>query len=169
MRLNNKGFTLVEVLAVIVILSVLGGIAVMGGLSSINNSKDASYRIMVSNIVTASNTLYEEISNSYFTGSKIYHYTTECTNNLECNTGNELSINDGKISTNLQTLVSNGFLVGINNECSSSCENYNTKILLDPKSKKDIGSCEIEISKSGIINKSTDSKCPSEYKKEVRE
>ena len=37
--MNNKGFTLVELLATIVILGVVMGIATYGVLSAINNSK----------------------------------------------------------------------------------------------------------------------------------
>ena len=67
--MNNKGFTLIELLAVIVIISILGGIAAVEVISTINSSKNAAYNIMVNNIVTASKTLYDEVSNSYISGS----------------------------------------------------------------------------------------------------
>ena len=172
MRLGNKGFTLVEVLAVIVIIAVLGGIAIPGVLSSINTSKDASYNIMISNIVSASQSLYEEVDS----GIELYQYTTSGGKRP-----NKVTIsNSGSsnyISTNLQTLVSNGFLAGSNNDCSvDSCSNKNKKILLDPKSKKDIGACEIKITrenngdkvdyKVSKIGSNTD--CPTSYEKEVK-
>ena len=43
MKLNSKGFTLVELLAVIVIIAILGIIAIPGVMSNINDSRDASY------------------------------------------------------------------------------------------------------------------------------
>ena len=69
--MNNKGFTLIELLAVIVIISILGGIAAVEVISTINSSKNAAYNIMVNNIVTASKTLYDEVSNSYISGSTV--------------------------------------------------------------------------------------------------
>ena len=66
MKLNRKGFTLVEVLAVIVIIALLGGIAIPNILSTINNSKNVSEKSMIENIKTATQKLYEE---EEFTGN----------------------------------------------------------------------------------------------------
>lgn len=165
MNLNNKGFTLVEVLAVIAIIAILGTIAIPGVLSVINTGKKSSYNIMISNIVTASQSLYEELE----FGSILYNYD----NNGK---GEELEITDQEVTINLQTLVSNGFLKGTNNDNMEV--NKNRKILLNPDTKVDIGECKILVRK--IINNDdkteykvvsspleTDSKCPGEYKKEV--
>ena len=172
MKLNNKGFTLIEVLAVIVILSLLAGIAIPSVLSSINTSKEASYDIMISNIVTASSSLYEEIE---YNNSILYEF------NSSGSTSNEIKIVSSSVSINLQTLVSNGFLNGSNNDCNDAgCTNQNKKVLLDPKSKKDIGDCEIIITKTNTNGKisyevsnpdpntNTNPDCPSKYKKEVK-
>ena len=134
-KMNNKGFTLIEVLAVIAIIAILGLIAVPGVLNSINNSKDGSYRIMISNIKTASQTLYEEIE--YVKGS-IYQYNTNGTK-----TTSLVKITNSSITVNLQTLVSNGLLTG------TASEKGGEKILIltNPKDGKNIGSCQIEIKK----------------------
>ena len=50
--MNNKGFTLVEMLAVVVILAIISGIAVNGVLSYINTSKKKSEEIFVQNLET---------------------------------------------------------------------------------------------------------------------
>lgn len=165
-RLNNKGFTLVEILAVIVIIGILGGIATVGVVSSINNSKKASYKILVGSIVTAANTLYDEIDNNNFMGgdyvTDLYHYSINdsfCSTMFGCKTDTKIQIVNNGLTVNLQTLVSNGFLDGINNECMDkcsksgdnscfdSCSNKNFKILINPKDNKDIGSCSIKITR----------------------
>lgn len=169
MKLNSKGFTLVELLAVIVIIAILGFIAIPGVMSNINVSRDASYNIMISNIVTASQSLYEEIE---YNGSKLYKYDNN--GKKEIITIDPLTESSPKIEINLQTLVSNGFISGSNNDCTGDdCDNKNKKILLNPKTKKDIGYCKIIIYKNGneykVDNIDIDSTCPSEYKKEVKQ
>lgn len=141
--MNNRGFTLIEVLAVIVILSLVGMIAVPSVLNTLNNSKVATDKVLYDNIGTGLKTMYEEI---YFNSSLIYSY------NNDGKTVNKVIIDDNnQISTNIQTLVSNGFLSGANNskECidkDSTCENKNTKIVLNSNGD-DIGTCVVRIKK----------------------
>ncbi len=160
MKLNNKGFTLIEILAVIVILSVLSGIAVMGVMSTINNSKTKSYEIMIGNIASAADALYKEVENSYLIGTALDEYDSNG------KSSNKIEIKDGVINTKLQTLVSNGFLTGVNNNCSdndgdNSCTNKNGKVLLNPKDSSDLGNCIIVITKCGVTAISNDDYCPS--------
>lgn len=162
MKLNNKGFTLVEVLAVVVILGLIGGIAVNGVLSSINTSKDTSYNIMISDIVVASEILYQEVE----FGNKIKTYNNNGITNNEV-----MIINNRDITTNLQTLVSNGYLSG-NENSGNFTANKNERLIINPKTDDDISSCEITIRKNNdeytVFNSSSDSKCPTIYKKEVK-
>ncbi len=162
-KLNNKGFTLLEVLAVIVIIAIVGGIAVPNVLNIISNSDKASYNIMVSDIKTAATTLYDEIDNN--PSNKLYQYD----NNGK--TASEITIENNTITINLQTLVSNGFISGT--RPSDTNRNKNPKGLKNPKTNIDIGNCSITITKNvdsnykvtyTITNNSTSNQdCPNEY------
>lgn len=165
MKIDNKGFTLVEVLAVVVIIGILGGLTAKGVLSSINTGKEASYKLMINSIVTASQTLYEELE---YGGSKILSYNYD--NNQNISQGNEVTINNNNtITTNLQTLVSNGFLSGSSGFTDE--DESGNKYLIDPKSKENIGNCEITITKVKannetiykVENRDTVDKCPVKY------
>lgn len=165
MKIDNKGFTLVEVLAVVVIIGILGGLTAKGVLSSINTGKEASYKLMINSIVTASQTLYEELE---YGGSKILSYNYD--NNQNISQGKEVTINNNNtITTNLQTLVSNGFLSGSSGFTDE--DESGNKYLIDPKSKENIGNCEITITKVKannetiykVENRDTVDKCPDGY------
>ena len=130
-KLNNKGFTLVEVLAVIAIIAILGGIAIPNIMSTINSSKNKSEEILIENIKTGSQQLYEEVE---FTGD-LYQYKEDGTITSE-----KIEINSNRIETNLQTLVSNGFL-------SDSGKDEDKKIITNPKTGANIGGCQIKITK----------------------
>ena len=60
--MNNKGFTLTEVLAVLVVISLVAIIAINGLGKTLSISKEESYNIMKKNIISAS-----------------YNYINECT------------------------------------------------------------------------------------------
>ena len=139
--MDNKGFTLVEVLAVVVILGLIGVITVPNVLNTLDSGKRTSDKVLYENIKTAAQSMYEEI---YYGGAKIYSYTTS-----SATAGSEVSIGGDSISTNIQTLVGNGFLTGVNN---SGGTNANSKIVLNSKSE-DLGMCEIKIAKITSGNK----------------
>ena len=139
-KLNNKGFTLIEVLAVIAIIAILGLIAVPGVLNSINNSKKSSYNIMISNIKTASQSLYEEVD--YMNG-KVYNYDESGTKTATLIKIIKRSQKESQIEINLQTLVSNGYLKGT----TSEKEGEKKLILTNPVDGQNIGSCKITITK----------------------
>lgn len=167
MKIDNKGFTLVEVLAVVVIIGILGGLTAKGVLSSINTGKEASYKLMINSIVTASQTLYEELE---YGGSTVWEYSYS--NNEVEKKGTKVTINDDNtINTNLQTLVSNGFLSGSSGFTDE--DESGNKYLIDPKIKKNIGSCKITITKSNAksndiylvnsVDDDDDDICPKKY------
>lgn len=151
-KINNKGFTLIEVLAVVAIIAILGIISVPNILKTINTGKEKSYEILIKDIKVAGQQLYEEIEN---VGSTIHYY-----NNCGIDQENEkVNITGNKITINLQTLLSNGFLSGINQdtekteECvEDSDKNENNKIILNPKNDKDMGKCKITITKIKTSN-----------------
>lgn len=132
MKIDNKGFTLVEVLAVIAIITILGIIAVPNVISTIQKSRTASDNLLISNIHSASISLYEELG----TGIVLYHYSFEETGVTK---KGDIDIDsDSFIEVNLQTLVSNGFLSGTNSDKG--------KVILNSKNEN-IGNCNIKITK----------------------
>ena len=131
MKLNNKGFTLVEVLAVLLIISLLVSMAVPSVINSINVSKKTSYKVLVSNIVTGSIQLYEEVL-----------YGDEILSGYSID-------EDNKITITLQDLVNNGFLVGSNDKEKTS------KVIINPKTNEPIGYCSITIKRDNINAKVT--------------
>ena len=73
-KLNNKGFTLVELLAVVVILAVVMGIAMTSVLSSMNNSRKGSLNDSAISVKNAFTTKYSE---AMVTGEASTIYKTE--------------------------------------------------------------------------------------------
>ena len=144
-RLNNKGFTLIEILGVIAIIAILGLIATPSILNVLKSSNNTTYNILIKNIALAGQQLYEELDN---TNATLYYYDETGNLGIKIIIGedkNGTSIEDGSLQVNLQTLVSNGLLTGNNNTDNKS--NKNNKIITNPKNKEDIGICEIIITK----------------------
>ena len=50
MKKNNKGFTLVELLAVIVILSIILSITIYIAIKAVNAAREKSYQVTIKNI-----------------------------------------------------------------------------------------------------------------------
>lgn len=129
---NNKGFTLVEVLAVIIIIALIGGIAIPNVIRTINNSKNKAEEQMIDNIKTAAEALYNEI---------------EYNNGIIFDNGTQIKKDEeNKITVSLQTLVAYGFLKGTSNLSNNNKSSSVTNII-NPKTKKEIGNCKIIIEK----------------------
>lgn len=62
--MKRNGFTLVEVLAVIIILGIIGVIVMPAVTGSINDSKDELYNMQISNIIEAGKTWSADNINS---------------------------------------------------------------------------------------------------------
>ena len=132
--MNRKGFTLIELLAVIVLIAIIGIITVPNLLNTVDSSKEASYDILIKNIVTASKTYYEECEYGDLSNSTKYgDYACIITNNT--------------ITTTLGALANTGFLKV--NDSKNDESGKEVKVILDPRNKKkDMSSCQITITKN---------------------
>lgn len=136
--MNKKGFTLIELLAVIVLIAIVSVIVVPSMLSTVNTTKDASYNMLVKNIVTASENYYQECE--YGDLSDVSKYGA-CT------------INNNTIETTLETLANTGFLTVSDIEKDEN--NKDKKVVKDPRTDEDLSNCIIIIKKN--VEEITDS------------
>ena len=138
--MNRKGFTLVELIATIVVLAMVMGIASYSIIGIMNNSKNKNYELLVKNIKDAAEVYYQECRYS---------------NNSGLVDGNGNSICDSATIT-LGQLVEYGYLKG-------NTKNGDKYALENPKTGESINNCEIAVNyNSGtitIVNRSG-SACP---------
>lgn len=109
MKMNNKGFSLVELLAVVAIIGVVGGIATVGVMSTINTSKNKSEKIFIDKL---SNLIDEYIAENRPNGITGNTYTFTKCKNADCSSTYEATATQVKKSGNnniyLKDLVENG-------------------------------------------------------------
>lgn len=165
--MNRKGFTLIELLAVIILIALIAVLIVPNALDTMTKGKEASYQILVKNIVTSAKTYYEECEYGDLSNSTKY-------GSYAC------QINNNTITTTLGTLANTGMLT----ISDVDSEDKDKKVVLDPRdTKKDMSACQIKIIKvksnvtddNGItsskvtykVEASSGSNCPTteEYKK----
>ncbi len=72
--MNNKGFTLVELLVTLVLLGIIATISITGVVSVMNNSKNSEYKVLLKNIDTGAKMFYEDCEYGSLSGKDI------CTN-----------------------------------------------------------------------------------------
>lgn len=114
--MNNKGFTLVELLVTLLLLGIIATISITGVISVMNNSKNSEYKVLIKNIETGAKMFYEDCEYGTLVGNSV------------CNkTGDTYTIK-------LSDLTKYGFLTG----------NSNGKVI-NPKDNKNISGCEITI------------------------
>lgn len=121
--MNRKGFTLIELLAIIVIIALVAVIVSPSIIGLFNTSKDKLYNIMIEDIKTAGENYYLECENGDLSNQRYGDMACSISNNT--------------------TTVSLGNLVKLGLLKSSS----NNSTAINPKNKKDIGNCSIEIRK----------------------
>lgn len=133
-KLNKKGFTLVELIATIVVLALVVSISAYAITNIINSAKEKNYELLIKNIKDASETYYQECKYSNNSG-------------ITC---------DDTYTVTLQELVNYGYLKG-NGTKDNKME------ILNPKDNKNIGACSIAVKyedgKLTIENKSDDDSC----------
>lgn len=132
--LNNKGFTLIEIMAAIILLAIVMSVTTVSVISFINASKEKSYDLLVSEIKTGLENFYLECENQAImgnSGSSIKCHKTDPTDTFDINDG--ITIGD---------LVTYGFL-------KSSEKESGNKVIKNPKTNEVINKCKYKISLSG--------------------
>lgn len=131
--MNKKGFTLVELLATLIVLALVMSLGTYSITSIIKNSKEKNYKLLISNIKDAAESYYNECE---------YMPTIKCN---EKGAGYQVTLSE---------LIASGFLKG-NDE-----DDLNNKVI-DPRNNTDISNCIINISRSsGKVNVTYGSNCP---------
>ena len=119
---KNKGFTLIELIATIVILGLVATIGSYAISTTIKNSKEKNYELLIANIESAAEMYYQDCK-----------YVSMCTFQ---NPGSS-----EYLQVSLNTLLANGFLTS-NKTKSQSGKLYN------PKTDDEISECTIIIQKT---------------------
>ena len=115
--MNRKGFTLIELLAVIILIALIAVLIVPNIIDTMTKSKEASYQLLVKNIVTASKSYYEECEYGNLSNEKYGSYACIMNNNT--------------ITITLGTLANTGFL------SVKDVDSNNKKKVLNPKNNYD--------------------------------
>lgn len=115
---NNKGFTLVELIATIVVLSLVMSIATYSVVTIINKSNEKDYQLFIKNI--------HDGAESYYNECKYMNKDMDI-----CNSDYTVSLGD---------LVNYGFIKGN----SKDSNGYDT--LVNPKDKELVTNCKIRVS-----------------------
>lgn len=129
--MNRKGFTLIELLAVIILIALIAVLIVPNIIDTMTKSKEASYQLLVKNIVTSAKTYYEECEYGDLSNRTKY-------GSYAC------KINNNTITTTLGKLANTGILA----VSDVDPNNKDKKIVLDPRgTKKNMSACQIKITK----------------------
>ena len=126
--MNRKGFTFIELLAVLVVVALLLVIISPSIISSFQKSKDSSYNILINNIVTSSKLYYEECEYGDLSSTAKY-------GEYAC------KINNNTITINLLSLVKTGKL------SVKTSSQTGDKTVTDPRNNSILDECTIKITK----------------------
>ena len=111
--MNDKGFTLIEVIAVIAIMGLLAIIITPNVIKVLEQGQQKSYDIMINNIVIASKNFYEECKYG----------------DIKEDDGSKM-ICEKEVNITLGELVNLGFLTGTNKEVCNDNECITKKVII---------------------------------------
>ena len=147
--MNKKGFTLVELLAVIAILAILVIIALPNVIKLYNDAKKNSF-------LTEAKTIYKEAANKYITesmkGNKV-NYISSTKNSLELNGSKDIEY---KISLNNDGSIRR-FQVKNNSYCINGKYNDANELIIDDVTEKECAEIDATYCKSNLSSLSTGS------------
>ena len=127
--MNNKGFTLIELIASIILLSIVMSITTVSVVGYINSSREKSYDLLISNIKVAAQEYFEECENYKIMDDEDDNATFTC------------SITDNPINITIGELLQYGFL------SSSATDSDGNKIVENPKTNESINECKLIVEK----------------------
>ena len=108
--MNNRGFTLVELLATLIVLALVMSIGSYSIIQLMNNAKEKDYELLINNIKSSVETYYQECRYAQTSG-------------INCPT----ALANSKYEIVLGDLVKYGFLPGNSTNADGSYELVNTK------------------------------------------
>ena len=131
--MNRKGFTLIELLAVIILIALIAVLIVPNIIDTMTKSKEASYQLLVKNIVTSAKTYYEECEYGDLSNRTKY-------GSYAC------SIDASSITIPLSSLANTGFLKVSDSKIENGTETgwIRNNILKRARNKKVFTNNEIE-------------------------
>ena len=136
--MNRRGFTLVELLATIIILAIVVGLASYSIVSIMKTAKEKNYNLLIKNINDAAELYYQECKYGKLTNNSI------CTN----------------FTITLGELVDYGYLKG------NETETDDRYTIVDPRTDDSLSDCEITVSYVGDkihVTGNSGSPCPQSY------
>lgn len=135
--MNRKGLTLIELLAVIILVALIGVLVIPSVIDTAKKTKQKAYDILIENIGTAAKTYFEECEYGDL-NNEVKYGSYACTIN-----------DDNSIKTTLGTLANLGFL-----PTKETYEDSNKRKVSNPIDNQDISDCQIKITKEKVTNES---------------
>ena len=160
--MNRRGFTLIELLAVIILIGLLSIIIVPNALSSVEEGKESSYKMLIKNVVTSAQTYFEECEYGDLSDETKY-------DSYACKIQEDNILKKTYVNITLGTLANTGILNVNNIKVENGKE---IRVVLDPKTDNDISFCKIKITKEvspnykvtyKIENNDSNEICPNTY------